>query len=621
MLTTNTDQPTSSPKPTKKWSWKAAATVFGLALFFTGALVAVIIVQKQRTPEGPAVPVAPTAPVSEPSATIPVDPAACTLGFTVLGDPSAVTCESKVAYADFLTPTQLSGIDKSKLPQPLTAVLPGTEFVYVISVTSAGATTQDVIVTDDLPSGVEYVPHASNSPGIVTSVKTKIDANLGKFSAAGTKRIQFRAKVFSSTTGTLTNVAKAMLSTAATGGANNPNSCPANTLSVTKPGAVSCTSKKAYTNFVTGVKVDKGQEISANGMIPAGKEFVYALTITASAATQKDVLVTDVLPVGVTYVGNNPSDKLKQSYDPATRTVSVNLRKLGADSLTQIIEFKVKTSADIAVGAFTNTAKVQLAGEAESTAQSCAVALTIPPRGTASCEKRAITNFTSKNGVGVNNSIVQRGNVFVYQIKVLASEQTTGGVKLLDTLPAGIEFMEDPDNTPNLIVSADKRSISMELGELGTTTANKTTTIEFKVKVADTATGTLKNTVAVTTGTSTTAYECNQSVVVQQVGSPPAPGCNEACKVNADCSNSAHICYTIADGTGRCRLDTNATNESCNAPTAPGTPSVPVVPGQPAPAQPTLPEELPVAGAEDWANWLKAGLLTLGAGAILLLLL
>jgi uncharacterized repeat protein (TIGR01451 family) len=476
MLTTNTDQPTSSPKPTKKWSWKAAATVFGLALFFTGALVAVIIVQKQRTPEGPAVPVAPTAPVSEPSATIPVDPAACTLGFTVLGDPSAVTCESKVAYADFLTPTQLSGIDKSKLPQPLTAVLPGTEFVYVISVTASGPSTENVIITDELPAGV-------------------------------------------------------------------------------------------------------------------------------------------------TYVGINPSSKQPIAYDKATRTVSAKIGTFTADSLSRTIEFKVKTTDDMAVGAFTNTAKVQLAGEAESTAQSCAVALTIPPRGTASCEKRAITNFTSKNGVGVNNSIVQRGNVFVYQIKVLASEQTTGGVKLLDTLPAGIEFMEDPDNTPNLIVSADKRSISMELGELGTTTANKTTTIEFKVKVADTATGTLKNTVAVTTGTSTTAYECNQSVVVQQVGSPPAPGCNEACKVNADCSNSAHICYTIADGTGRCRLDTNATNESCNAPTAPGTPSVPVVPGQPAPAQPTLPEELPVAGAEDWANWLKAGLLTLGAGAILLLLL
>lgn len=80
-------------------------------------------------------------------------------------------------------------------------------------------------------------------------------------------------------------------------------------------------------------------------------------------------------------------------------------------------------------------------------------------------------------------------------------------------------------------------------------------------------------------------------------------GCNKACSTNADCSNSSHICYS-----GVCRLETNVESTTCSRPAA-------------AAGQPALPEELPQTGPEDWVNWLKAGLVTLGVGAILLLLL
>lgn len=619
MLATNTTQTTSSPKPTKKSSWKTMATVLGLVLFFTGAMVAILIVQKQNTAGQPAVPVAPTAPVSEPSAAIDPDPAACALGFTVVDEKADLTCTSKVAYTSFLQTSLLGAAQTTDFPAPLTTILPNTEFVYVITLTSSGPSTEDALITDVLPATVTYVGGNQADRQLISydPDTRKVTANLGKFPAAGTRRLQFKVKSAATLTAPIANTAKLSANSTA-----KETSCPANSLAVTQPGTLSCASKTAFTNFTT-IKADKGEPIPAGGMITAGKEFVYAITITASAATQKDAVISDVLPTGVIWVGKEPGDKQIISYDSATRTVSSNIGTFSADALTRTIEFKVKTATDIAVGKFTNTAKVQFDGDVAATAKACDATLEIPPQGTAGCEKRAITNFTSKGGVGVANAIVQPGNVFVYQIKVLADKQTSGAVKLIDTLPAGIEFMEDPDNTAGLILSADKKSISLAMGTLGTSATNKTTIVEFKVKVASNATGTLVNSAAVTTG-STTPYKCEQSLVIQTVGSPatpaatPAPGCNDVCKVNADCSNSAHICYTTSNGTGRCRLDTNPTNESCSAPVA-GTPSVPATPGQP--AQPTLPAELPQTGAEDWGTWLKAGLVTLGAGAILLLLL
>lgn len=87
----------------------------------------------------------------------------------------------------------------------------------------------------------------------------------------------------------------------------------------------------------------------------------------------------------------------------------------------------------------------------------------------------------------------------------------------------------------------------------------------------------------------------------------PAPGCNDLCVQNADCSNSSHICVTTDDGSMRCRLADYPSSSTCTIPTVA--------------EQPVLPQELPQTGPADWLNWLKAGLVTLGIGTALFLLL
>jgi hypothetical protein len=111
--------------------------------------------------------------------------------------------------------------------------------------------------------------------------------------------------------------------------------------------------------------------------------------------------------------------------------------------------------------------------------------------------------------------------------------------------------------------------------------------------------------------TQTCRLESNPTSTTCTAATPtptPAPGCNETCVTNADCSNSSHICSTTEDGSLKCRLAEYPTSDTCT------------LPGSTA-SQPTLPGELPATGPEDWINWLKAGLVTIGLGAILFFLL
>ena len=107
-----------------------------------------------------------------------------------------------------------------------------------------------------------------------------------------------------------------------------------------------------------------------------------------------------------------------------------------------------------------------------------------------------------------------------------------------------------------------------------------------------------EETITVTTTATTTATPTQEvTTVITTVG------CNESCNENADCSNISHICYE-----GACRLDVNPDSEQCLLPNGESTIERPV----------TVPTE---SGPEEWMQYLKAGLGTLGIGALLLLLL
>ena len=116
--------------------------------------------------------------------------------------------------------------------------------------------------------------------------------------------------------------------------------------------------------------------------------------------------------------------------------------------------------------------------------------------------------------------------------------------------------------------------------------------------VTATPTATVTPTTTATTTVTPTATPTNTvTTVITTVG------CNSSCNANADCSNTSHICYK-----GQCRLDVNPTDSQCKLPSGETT----IVRPAKVPTQ---------SGPADWINYVKAGLGTLGVGALLLLLL
>jgi hypothetical protein len=109
---------------------------------------------------------------------------------------------------------------------------------------------------------------------------------------------------------------------------------------------------------------------------------------------------------------------------------------------------------------------------------------------------------------------------------------------------------------------------------------------------------------------------------------PESIVCGElGCENNFDCDTGL-ICITADNGNNYCGepdfksacadnpSQTNCCEEPDTTPTPTPTPTTTITGGQP-----DIPEELPVAGPEDWLRYLQIGLATLGVGALLLLLL
>lgn len=123
------------------------------------------------------------------------------------------------------------------------------------------------------------------------------------------------------------------------------------------------------------------------------------------------------------------------------------------------------------------------------------------------------------------------------------------------------------------------------------------------VTVTATPTDTIIPTVTVTNTVTPTDVVPINTIVPTVTTVVTTVNCNDTCSANADCSNISHICYQ-----GHCRLDVNPTDAACRLPSGETTIVRPV-------KVPTT------SGPADWMNYVKAGLGTLGVGALLLLLL
>lgn len=637
-------------------------SVVAVALFLVVGVAGVMTALRQREVAGP---VAPNAPASIPMAAGNV----CSLEFNITATPPpetpgptptptppptappvvTVECVQKNAF--------LVGANNSITDLTPNSSVAGDSLVkYELRLSASGTPANPIVLEDQLAANTTWDTSLSEPPiGVAFENQggNKLKITIQPFE--GTKVIPYYVKVAQRTQPfTFTNNAKVVNNGSGVAG----NACTIS-LKTSPSGVAVCSAKTAYTMDASSNKT----AIANNGTVKAGTEYYYNIKVEANGETTGAVTVKDTLPAGVEFVSAVDPTNMTTSTDANGRTVvSATLGTIGSDATedekeTVNVTFKVKLNANANLNPTTlkNTALISTAGV--TTTSSCDHNIIIPPEGVASClAKEMYTGSYNDSGstkIGGGSSLTENSE-FYYRFKVTADKQTTGAVNVIDKVPSALEVVSGGDftNVSGQMVA----TIPAFSGEK---------TVEMKVKIKPGVQGSVTNTAYVDTENSNEAavnceatftvpsYTCNstcesdeqctradsnfrcvsttdgkrcrlgsnhESVSCTNRTSTPAPsatptvGCNYTCATNADCTNSAHICYQTANG-GRCRLDANVTSETCTMPVA-STPSTPAQPGQP-----VLPEELPQTGPEDWVNWLKAGLVTLGIGAILLLLL
>ncbi|NCN06379.1 MAG: hypothetical protein GW946_00870 [Candidatus Pacebacteria bacterium] len=412
----------------------------------------------------------------------------------------------------------------------------------------------------------------------------------------------------------------------------NPTSavCKAETVN----GEAQCESKLAF-------KEDGTTTIATNSSVQPGQKIVFRITAVTDELTGGPVTIKDVLPSQLTFVKFTGANAALATYSQTTRTITADLGVLGTANQTadakKSIDFiaTVSTATGDEGKTFTNNGEViTYLSDGSSSDPTCKISLKIGSTPNYSCNQPCTTDTqcqdTTKGGndlyscdttsetcrLTTNPTSTTCEAAVTYACNTPCTDNSQCSAINADWICAadqgnrcrldtnrGSDSCEAPPKTYTCNASCDNDEQC------------KSYNVSYKCYNAGGTTGKVCR-----LATNETNASCNNPSAP-----PPTPtvGCNATCSTNADCSNPDHICYDTAlvgQTAGKvCRLANYVNSSSCTTPSNAAvtyTPSTTTKGGQP-----VLPAELPQTGPEEWLNWLKAGLITLGVGAALLLLL
>jgi uncharacterized repeat protein (TIGR01451 family) len=207
------------------------------------------------------------------------------------------------------------GADLSISKSAGTAVA-GGQLVYTITVVNNGpATAQDVVVTDSLPAGVTFF---SASDGGTESNGT-VTWSLGSFAVADSpKQLTLTVTVDPDRTADIVNTATATSTTGDPDPGNNGGS----------------------TTTTVGQSADLRVTKTADESVTAGTDLVYTITVdNLGPSAAHNVVVTDTIPAGTTYVSATPASSA--TYDSGTVTWSLGTVRVADSPVTLTLTVRV----------------------------------------------------------------------------------------------------------------------------------------------------------------------------------------------------------------------------------------------------------------------------------------
>ncbi|MEG0937849.1 CshA/CshB family fibrillar adhesin-related protein [Comamonas sp.] len=395
--------------------------------------------------------------------------------------PSPGACKQSGYCDNAVVTVKLPSVAVSKIAMPANqSKVQVDDFItYTLQVTvTNSATLSSVMLTDTLGAGLEYAGIAANAAGFVEGGNGNVRTfTLAKDAKPGVYAVSYRAKVLK----TAVTSVKNKVEPAGGSDPTHPNALP--------PSCVSCSTEHSLQAPL--VTYSKTSNPGSNAAVKAGQSITYTLSVVVERSqTTQDVVLRDTLGAGLKpgVVVANTGFVIGTPDTVQTFTLPA-----GTAPGTYLVSYTAEVKADAKSADLTNvvTADNPTGG--------------VPPGGSlpscsASCNTGHVMSAPkieySKTTTAVK---AQETDKIEYEVLVKVSDaQTTADVLLIDTLGAGLEFVQG-SNSGDLSVQAVSASNQITL----TLAANKAPGIyrvKYQVVVKAGATDPLTNKVVATGG-------------------------------------------------------------------------------------------------------------------------
>ena len=418
---------------------------------------------------------------------------------TVTGGPGETDpSDNSASVTHFVTGANLS-LTKSDSPDPVVA---GENLVYTLGVDNAGPQTADsTVVTDTLPGGVTFVS-ASPTVGTATHSGGVITWDLGNVDPADPVRtLTVTVKVNPQTTGALVNSASV---TSATADPDTGNNLAGSTTDVTAVAELTLTKSDTPDPAI------------------AGSNLSYTLTVGNSGpSTARDVVLTDPLPAGVTFVSAVGGTGATACAEVTPGVVSCAVGDLDPGQSVQRI-ITVKISASLPPGSLGNTATASSPTDADGVEASAST--TVVTSADLWMEKTGSAPAGNPSG-----ALVYRLTVHNETGSAPDSTPTSGAggpsdaqsVVVVDTLPLTSKKLTVQFLSPGCTYSKSTHKVTCSAA---TVPAGSSVTFEIQVQISG-SNGTVTNSATVSSATTDPVLGNNTDSVnnVVQGGSGKGP--------------------------------------------------------------------------------------------------
>ncbi|HEX7173084.1 MAG TPA: isopeptide-forming domain-containing fimbrial protein [Candidatus Limnocylindria bacterium] len=303
----------------------------------------------------------------------------------------------------------------------------GSTVHYTLTVTVADGPAHDVIVTDELPTGISYkVDTADPSAGFSLSLDGRTLTWDAGTLANGTHTFEYDGLVANDApiNANITNVG----CVAASDDDTDEPICDDSTVTVTPP----------------SITIDKSNEFEGESVV-RGETIDYSITVEVVDGPMQNAVVTDTLPDGLTYVADSGSP------EPTSVIGSVITWEIGAMATGEhTFTYQVTVDED-AAGELTNLACVDTDELDDELCDQTTVGVTPP----------SVHIMKDNNTEGP----VARGSLVDYTLTVTVQDGPIASATVTDTLPDGLTYVVDSAD-PSAGFVADGQELTWVTGPL-----------------------------------------------------------------------------------------------------------------------------------------------------------